>query len=223
MTYAHKVCRVTLSGTMFGGAEVWSTGFWVGQEGADSAPPTQADVDLIAENFRQYFVHASSYVSNQYTFTMAKMQSIKAVDGKPMPEETVYASPANPRSGVQGTQRLPAQCSLVVSLLSDRPRGKASHGRMYLPGLGYNVGFDGKISSADRALILGRLTPFFQPMITEGYLDAGRLILAAKASGAGGLNPSQNDYVQKLRLGDVIDTQRRRRNGIAESYLEQIL
>lgn len=223
MTYAHKVCRVTLSGTMWGGAEQWSTGFFLGEEGSDSQPPTQSDADEIAAAFRTFFISAGASISSSYDFTTVKCQSLEAVSGKPIVAETVYASVATPRIGAETTFNLPSQCSLVVSLLSDRPRGKASHGRMYLPGVGLRVEGTGRILASDRTAYVTGLTTFFQPMITAGDKTAGRLILAAKASGAGGLNPAQNDYVQSIRVGDIIDTQRRRRNGLSESYLTQIL
>lgn len=223
MTYAHQVCRVTLSGTMFGGSEVWSTGFFLGEEGSDSSAPTQEDADTIATNFRNWFRSLEGNVNWNYLFTMVKMQSINAVDGKPVLAETVYANVEEPRAGQEQNILFPPQCSLVVSLLSDRPRGKASHGRLYLPGIGVALTAGGRISQSDVTDLRTSLAGFFQPMITAGYLDAGRLILAAKASGAGGLNPSQNDYVQKIRVGDVVDTQRRRRNGLHEAYQESIL
>jgi hypothetical protein len=49
------------------------------------------------------------------------------------------------------------------------------------------------------------------------------LILAAKWSGLLGVIPAQNDYVETIRVGDVVDTQRRRRNGLTEVYTSRTL
>jgi hypothetical protein len=47
---------------------------------------------------------------------------------------------------------------------------------------------------------------------------ADQLILAGKARSALLAGTAQNDYVETMKVGDVVDTQRRRRNGLSESY-----
>lgn len=221
MVYAHAVNRVTLSGTMFGGAEQWSTGFFLGQEGADAQTASTAACDSILDAWRVYFESATSYVSAQYVTTQCKIAKI-AADGHTVLPDVFYGYPATLLDGQQGTNTHPPQCSLVLTLQSDRPRGLASKGRMYLPGISAAMGGNGKISTANRDSITLNMKTFFDTIHADADVP-DQLILAAKGNGPFPGLTAQNDYVQTIKLGDVIDTQRRRRNGLVESYVQQTL
>lgn len=220
--YAHNVVRATLSGTMFGGNEQWSTGFFIGEEGADAADPTQQTADAIRDAWAAFFVHAQSGISAAYRFTQCKVAKLddngQTIDGK-----VFYSYPAGTVAGVSQSGPLPAQCSLVVTLLSDRPRGKASKGRMYLPGIAISPEqATGKINSVYVGQIADRLKIFYDALASHVDIP-GELILAAKSSGPLNVIPAQNDYVETIKVGDVIDTQRRRRNGLNETYTSRVL
>jgi hypothetical protein len=109
-----------------------------------------------------------------------------------------------------------------VTLCSDRPRGKASKGRMYLPGTAVSIENTGRIPTADRNNMSGLLQTFFQTFF-DNFENPGALILAAKGTGPIPGLTAQNDYVETIKLGDVVDTQRRRRNGLSEQYTTTIL
>lgn len=223
MVYAHAVNRVTLSGTMFGGAEQWSTGFFLGQESADAADGSTAACDAILDAWRVYFESATSYVSAQYVTTQCKIAKINA-NGHTDLENVYYGYPATLLDGQQGTNTHPPQCTLALTLMSDRPRGRASKGRMYLPGISAAMGGNGKISTANRDSICLNMKTFFDAIAADTDVP-DTLILAAKGIGVPPADQltAQNDYVQSIRLGDVVDTQRRRRNGLVESYVNQTL
>jgi hypothetical protein len=220
--YAHNVVRVTLSGTMFGGAEVWSTGFFLGEEGSDAPDPTDVTpVDILAA-WRTYFENASSHVSSLYLTTQCKVAKLDD-NGQTIPGTVFYAYPATELNGaISAGYTLPPQCSLVVTLLSDRPRGKASKGRMYLPGIAATISSNGKLLSGTVGTIADNLKTFFDSLANDADIP-GELILAAKSSGVMNVNPAQNDYVETIKVGDVIDTQRRRRNGLTETYVSRVL
>lgn len=220
--YAHNVVRVTLSGTMFGGVEEWSTGFFLGEEGADAPDPTDVTpVDILAA-WRTFFEAANSHVSSFYLTTQCKVAKLDD-NGQTISDKVFYAYPATELNGSVSAIILPPQCSLVVTLLSDRPRGKASKGRMYLPGIAtMPAGTTGKISAAQAGSIADNLKTFFDALAGDADIP-GELILAAKSSGPLNANPAQNDYVETIRVGDVIDTQRRRRNGLSETYVSRVL
>lgn len=220
--YAHNVVRVTLSGTMFGGAEEWSTGFFLGEEGADAPDPTDVTpVDILAA-WRTFFEAGNSYINTNYLTTQCKVAKWDD-NGQTIDGTVFYAYPATEINGSVASPILPPQCSLVVTLLSDRPRGKASKGRMYLPGIASSpAAATGKLSSVVVGTIADNLKTFFDSLAGDADIP-GELILAAKSSGPLNVNPAQNDYVETIRVGDVIDTQRRRRNGLAETYTSRVL
>jgi hypothetical protein len=221
MVYAHSVTRITLSGTMFGGAEEWSTGFFLGQESADATPLAQAGIDQIRDAWEVFFEHGLSWISNRYQFTQAKAAIIDAT-GHTVLDSVLYAYPASAVNGGATSGHLPPQCSLVCTLLSDRPRGKASKGRMYLPGYAGGVDGGGKVESSIVSGIATNLKTFFDSMTSDADIP-DQLILAAKGTGPVPALTAQNDYVETLRVGDVVDTQRRRRNGLNETYTSRVL
>lgn len=220
--YAHNVVRVTLSGTMFNGSEEWSTGFFLGEEGADAPDPTQQTADDIRDAFAAFFVHLDSKISSSYRFTQAKVAKLDD-NGKTIDGTVFYSYPAAITAGATNGGLLPPQCALVVTLLSDRPRGKASKGRMYLPGIAPNIDINtGKVQASHITGIANNMKTFFDALANDADIP-GELILAAKSSGVMNVNPAQNDYVETIRVGDVIDTQRRRRNGLVETYTSLVL
>jgi hypothetical protein len=221
MVYAHTVTRVTLSGTMFGGAEEWSTGFFLGQEGSDSTAPTQAAADQIRDAWATFFNNALSWVSNHYSFTQVKMAQIDA-SGHTIDASVIYSYPATTVVGGATSGHHPPQCSLVCTLLSDRPRGKASKGRMYLPGFAGTINGSGKVDWDQVGSISTNLKTFFDSFADDADVP-DQLILAAKGTGIDAALNAQNDYVETIRVGDVVDTQRRRRNGLNETYVSKVL
>lgn len=221
MVYAHKVTRITLSGNMFSAGEEWSTGFFMGQEGSDATPISQAGLDHIRDAWITFFTSANSSVNSAYKFLQAKSAIINDT-GHTDTANVLYSYPSGTISGGVGTNTHPPQCSLVATLLSDRPRGLASKGRMYLPGISATVTSNGKISSTDTNNIATNLKTFFDAL--TGFVGLpDQLILAAKGTGALPALTAQNDYVETIRVGDVIDTQRRRRNALSEVYTTKTL
>lgn len=222
MVFAHKVVRVTFSGTMWGGQEEWSTGLYLGLKDADAPTPTQAAADQCCEAFRSMFVNGNMGISNAYQFTKTKLAAIDA-SGHTIDSEVLYAAPSGSNSGGNITDRVPSQVALVVTMLSNRPRGLAAKGRMYLPGVSHKVNTSGRIDINPVVNnMAGLLKTFFDSMRNDADIP-GQPILAAKGTGALPALTAQNDYITKIRVGDVYDTQRRRRNGLSEAYVNQTL
>lgn len=216
MVYAHFVNRVTLSGTMWGGAEQWSTGFFMGEENADADPPNQLMADIIRNKWSDYFQAPGADISNQYVFTQCKVARIQP-DGHTEDGSVVYSAPTLTVDGDEATIKLPGQCALVLTLYTDRPRGKASKGRMYLPGIAQMPGNDGKITTTQAATNVALVKTMFDAINADPDVP-NRVILAAKGTGPVPALTAQNEPVIGVRLGTVIDTQRRRRNALTEAY-----
>src|SRR5688572_12314568 len=142
--FAHRVTRVTCMGTFAGGAEEWSTGFYMGYEDGDADLPTQALADGIAGAWRTFFTAPGSQISSRWNATTVKVSSL-GTDGKANAADTVYANVTGSNAGV-ATFHLPPQIALVATLTSTVARGVASKGRMYIPGVGMTTEGDGKIA-----------------------------------------------------------------------------
>lgn len=214
MVYAHSVVRVTISGGSFSGAEEWSTGFFLGSANADASNPTQALADQIKARWQTFFTSAAVKVSNAFSTNEIKLSQIGA-DGKTILDNTVYSTYSSAIFGPLGTQ-LPAQVSLVATLQSPLARGLAAKGRMYLPGIASPVMTTGKIVSTDAAAVANALKTFFDGVNSDAGV-AGKVILASAGRGTAGTG-AVNQLVTRVRVGDVYDTQRRRRNQLPEVY-----
>lgn len=223
MVYAHKVARVTLSGTMFGGTEIWSTGFFIGARDADlPSAPTQLSADAIRDAWSTFFISDAAKISKEYVFTTAKVASIGS-DGHTVESEVFYSHPATTISGYSThSSNLPPQCALVSTLTTVRPRGLASKGRMYLPGVIGPVTATGKLTSSDVSGIANGMKTFYDA-VNASFDVPGQIILAAKGTGAFPGLTAQNEWVTGFKIGDVVDTQRRRRNNLVETYTLKVL
>lgn len=224
--YAHRINKVTLSGTMFGGAEEWSTGFYVGNATADAELPTVQLAEDIATAWETFFEHAQSYISNQYKAEIVKISSF-GIDGKANSADTVYASLPNNTQGAR-SEMLPPQCALVATLQGPQSRGLASKGRMYLPGVVIGIGNNGQTDPFNTNLICVNLKTFLNAVNASAETDnvvmlaSHGQLTSAGAPKIGGL-PAVNHEVISVKIGTVYDTQRRRRNGLSEQYMTNVL
>lgn len=215
MAYPHRVAKVTLSGTMFGGQEIWSTGFFMGFEGQDAPEITDTGVSDISNAWQTFFTAATSEISNKYQYTMCKVQML-GVDGKALPDTAKYYSPVSTINGGSPSAALPPQVALVATLANSLPRGLATKGRMFLPGVNSPVDATGHISSATTGAIATNLQTFFGAIMNDADTP-GRAVLASTGN-ALQLRPGQIRNVTQIRVGNVYDTQRRRRNALMEAY-----
>jgi hypothetical protein len=226
MPYLHRVTRATISGTSYGGGEIWSTGFYIGNVAADATMPTQAQADQIRDAWRTFFTAATSKFSNSWQSTLVKVSSI-GTDGKSNVADTVFSDFAPAAVGATA-ERMPPQVALVASLAGVSPRGVASKGRMYLPGIAAALGSDGKISSVDQGNIATNFQAFLQAV--NAFAGTPNVVMLASEGSlnrdgtprVGGSGP-KNSQVVNVRVGNVYDTQRRRRNGLAEVYTSRAL
>lgn len=222
MVYAHKVQRVTISGTMFSGTEQWSTGFWMGKESADAGVFTEVTAQNILAAWETFFENSLHAISTQYATTQVKT-ALLLDTGQTDTTQVHYAYPGSAINGAVASNTHPPQNAVVVTLLSDRPRGLASKGRMYLPGFSGSIDATAKMTSATRDNIATGMKTFFDSFVGDVDFNGNELILVAKGTGALPALTAQNDYVESLRVGDVVDTQRRRRNSLNEVFTTRVL
>jgi hypothetical protein len=113
------------------------------------------------------------------------------------------------------TTTLP-QSTVVLSLRSGSSFGKANYGRMYLPHtrLGLVTGTP-KSNGATTSIVAGLGTDFVEAVTAELNADTTDNIQPFIMSNSA---PAPSKPVLQVAVGDVVDTQRRRRNRITEEY-----
>jgi hypothetical protein len=228
--YPHRVNKVTISGNCWDGAELWSTGFYVGTASADAGDPGTVTASAIATAWSAFFTHANSKVSNAYKTLQVKVSQLETDGDVDLDMIDIYDYPAAITGAFAGSP-MPPQISLAATMTSDTQRGLASKGRMYLPGVAASISnTDPKIGSVDQGNIADRLKIFFDAVNASSAV-AGDIILASKGHKFTVLQDPNNWYyvngviakVTGVRVGDVYDTQRRRRDGLDEIYVSRVL
>jgi hypothetical protein len=223
--YQYKFARITLSGDCYGGAEQWATGLQMGEIDADVTTIQPLAAEKVADAFKVFFQNSTYHFSNSFRFTQSKVALINTngttdtgqISYHTLSPVSVGGSPDNP---------MPAQITLAATMSSQLQRGLASKGRMYLPGFAHTVeSGTGKVPSARTAEIATGFKAFLDALNASLFLPA-KVVLASKGHKTNTLDengqPVYTDGIQTVvtgvRIGNVLDTQRRRRNQLTEQY-----
>lgn len=210
--------KCTLMGTMLGGNEIWTTSFWMGEEGFGATIPTQAAVDAIAVLWQAFFTHGDSKINSSFKTTGVKLALIDD-EGESDPDNTKYKYYATPISGTSTDSGImPPQVSLCATLTSAKVRGWGSKGRMYLPGVNAPLLSDGHINSTTVLGIVGKLKTFLDGVNASVDVTLPVALNAAATFSGTAIHGNGIFPVTGVKIGNVYDTQRRRRNQLVESY-----
>jgi hypothetical protein len=210
--------RVTMMGTCLGGTEIWNTGFWLGTDTTAAGPPTQAEADAIKTAWNTFFVNGTSKIYSSYKCDGIKVAWVME-DGTSDASYTKYSYYTTAISGTStDTLMMPPQISLAATLTSAKARGFGSKGRMYLPGVNAPILSTGKITTGTVAAIAGNLKTFFDAVNASASVPHNVILNATASTKAGSTHDAEIWEVTGVKVGDVYDTQRRRRNQLAESY-----
>lgn len=216
MAFAHKVVHVTMSGQMLQGAEEWQTGFYCGLPDGDAPVPTTLFTDAVRNAWEIFFEQAQNAISTSYTFTQVKAARLNT-DGKYDGTDVAVSFPGTAVSGTRAGAPMPPQVALVATLVAGSGKGLAGKGRMYLPGICDAVDATGHINSVVAQNIANNLATFFNTL-NASFDVPGEVINASKGKAALLGAGARNVPVNGVRVGNVYDTQRRRRNSLAETY-----
>lgn len=218
MAYRHHVLRCTAFGTCYDGAEEWSTGFYMGIADNDASAPSQQSADAFLTDWTAFWVNVNSGITNKYKTSGVRVARLHKDTGKTIPGEVFYAYPTVPVAGTGGSSNMHPQLTLVASLQARPDAGLGAKGRMFLPGVSHSISTNAKLTAADTLKVATTLQTMFNNL-NASFDIGGNLINASRGRNAGLFNDQPvNRYVQDVLVGDVYDTQRRRRNQLVETY-----
>jgi hypothetical protein len=207
-------------------AEVQETGFWTrgGGIGSDRNATCQ---ELAARTVNAW---ATNIVKTHYSAAVvADRVSVYYYGGVPTGDAQAAGEAgftgANAWAGA-GEGTMPPENSIVVSTLAFAPgefvplRGRRRRGRMYPPTPNSSImDATGRLSSGNQGAYLDSYLAFFADMTGSGNDGAGgpptdsQPVVVSLADVA-------DRPITHLRVGRVVDTQRRRRNKLAELYVD---
>jgi hypothetical protein len=131
MAYTNAHNLLTVFGTSYNSVETWSFGVRFGM--GTIADPDQTMADACRTATGTLWNTAGIYMPSSHVLTGVKVAPI-GTDGKYPSGKIAYVGTITPDAGPSNTNLHPAQCTQVVTFLSSfQPRGRASHGRIYLP------------------------------------------------------------------------------------------
>jgi hypothetical protein len=214
--YAHNVNRVTIFGSSYGGAEIWSTGFYMGTPGGDAPIPSESSAAAIKAAWQTFFTATGTSISYLWKTEGIKIAHLDKVTAKTVdvPVTSYYTTAI---AGQNAGTGYPPQVSVVATLLADNGKGYGGKGRMYLPGVAAGLDGTGHIAPGVNATLATGMANFFAAV--NGSTDApGILVNASQGADREVASGRVNRPVTHIRVGNVYDTQRRRRNALTEVY-----
>jgi hypothetical protein len=209
--------RITFNFIVSGTPEIAVTGLTLaGEPGfnavlalAELASHTPADMVTALNNALMAGVQWADYSH----LTGLKM-SARGTDGIELTDSVDVAATAD-YHGVN--TNVDAQLTEEISLWSGQTFGHANYGKMYLPHtrLGLVAGSPLATTAAQSAA-LSEMTTFVQAVNTWATFASGDPVVSVMSSIGAGARKT----VAFVRVGRVVDTQRRRRNKLDESYVQ---
>lgn len=206
MPYPAHVAHV--AGGALPGGEVWTCTLRT----VPSTPPTFGGLDLVAaaEEVRALWQGCLAATAGfSVGSTLARVQSYVYDEAGILAEQAV--STGATYTGTVAV-KMPNQCAVVVSLGTGQA-GKSRRGRIFVPLLGLGM-VDGRMASTSPGLIADAFQGMLESLAGAGYAtppSEGRVVVASATLGI-------TTPVTNIRVGNVIDTQQRRRDAIVEAY-----
>lgn len=191
--------------------EVWSCGLrFMNFGGAGVAADAATLLPTVATAVQNYHTAANTLISSQAKLSFVKLNHI-GTDGHytlPTTNEQIIADVGG---GLTPSGGIANQLALCVSLTTGVSRGPAHRGRFYLPLPAMALGSDGLVTTAHVALVKGT-TATFLTALGAAHASWDPAVFSRKSGAATHRGITGNE------IGRVLDTQRRRRNKVPETY-----
>lgn len=204
--------RVSILGSTSGG-EKWSINpvFDPTAEWGDTVDQTNLDAAAAAIAALNPGVIPLSFLSTAMAITGARLEvrndSTDDLIGISINTRTT------PLAGT-GTAKLPPQAASVLSIRTNTPGG-SGRGRVYWPAMGATLAATGRFDSGTQLTNLTQMRVYLTAMrdaLATAFPTIG-FNLAVRST-----TTHSTPHAVRIQIGDVVDTQRRRRDTLSEAY-----
>lgn len=207
MVYVRPFVRLVISGSTYGG-EAYATGLnMIETPGGDGGIFGPGELEPLAAAWSTWFASTGVNIASVAKFELLKANLIDVNGLYANQTETNEIEILPPVLGSSGTNVAP-QLTLCHTLTTDAGRGYASKGRIFPPLVSTILGTDGLVPSGT-ALAAANATATLINALNA--VSPSRQVGIVSNVGAGAERP-----VTGVRVGRVMDTQRRRRRSIEE-------
>lgn len=214
MAYPHAIYKLTWGGSIFQGKDIWSNGIHLGLAVDVDVPEFDAEsvtfLATVADLLADYISNGALTISSAVSLEWVKLARI-GTDGL-YTEDPLLFDFNTPVTGTLSSNQVPQQ-SVVVSLRTNERRGLAKSGRIYLPVSGL-AGADGTMNLQTVQGIADASAELFSDINALNITSAGTAAVVV----ASNVREGATNTVYEVRVGNVIDTQRSRRNAFVETY-----
>lgn len=225
MTYKRH-WLLSWGGTLAGGLDIWANNIrFTNDEAAqpDNVPSSTLEVllDDYVNDIRTMMADARNYISVAVTCKWVKFNQIDELGHYADPTNTharylTAASGALAPFGGVATTNVPPYQSVAISTTTDRVRGPGSLGRYFLPQCAPPLNTDGRMTTLAQGNLRDGAVAFLNALGDEAGVDVTNM-RPAVVSNVGAPGPAQ--AIKGVRVGNVPDVIRRRKNAILESYV----
>ena len=214
MAYPYQFIKFTFGGQLAANNEIWTCGFHLGHGTADTTVgqfnALEASLPSLGTLVRSYIMDTDMRIPSGASVQWIKLALI-GTDCKYVIEPLEYILPTE-GSGALSAGYVP-QASTVITLVSGKFKDPGKYNRFYLPTGSPSGSGSYKLSQVQTDAMSTRSAEFLGDVHEIVYHEANGLTIKAVSQ-----NVSEYYDVIWARVGDVLDTQRRRRNKIAETY-----
>lgn len=238
MTFPQAHQYVTIIGDAYGATERWQFGLRLTSGGVSNQATADALKPIVLKwwlgTAAPYTVSAQFRPSTTHRLTEIKCANID-VDGKyppTLPSASAFFVPGQASSFTQPAGQI-AQATIAATLFTALPRGLASKGRIYLPPSGWMLpGTDGLLPVPNAQAVADSVRILISEINADSVI--GNVAIFSRGRGVPsppvlGKKPKYTypnagamNVVTGVRVGKVVDTQRRRRRSLVESPVTSI-
>lgn len=221
MAYERPFIRVTFGGGIADNNDIWSCGFalanytetlnyeqWFIEQSANLA--------TIGTLLSTFVSHPDTLVPNNAKLFWAKMALI-GTDGKYMRE----AVETQLNSGGARNVAYSPQDALVIGLVSSKWKDPGKNNRFYLPTIGPSAVNAWKLTPQEQEGVVAQAVTLFNEI--NDQVDGGMPGWSARVGVVSDSGAGSQLAAQDVRVGAIVDTQRRRRNKLNEDYVVEPL
>jgi len=205
----------------FGSLEKWTTSTSWGIFGLAPDAPDQAAADAILAKLLAFTVTAN--VPTSFKALLSPQAAIEGwrVELRGENERVLSVAEGNMASQVNGSgsaTKTP-QDAVVFSLRTSTP-GARGRGRMYWPALGATIGSTFQLTSPTSTLLAADMRIWLNAIGTQmnaGYASISSVLTVVASVRS--VTAHANHNINAIQVGSILDTQRRRRDALLETYV----
>lgn len=206
--------KIVINGSLASGAEQWSCGIHYAADPTFSFVDTPLALQEWADD-AMFLLQGGSLATTTLRNMLGETGAIENVTA-------YYYPPSGPATAVgvstlpaiegSGTPSKPAQCAVAVTL-STGVAGRSFRGRFYWPAVNIGMGEDLRLTTIAQTTIANEIGPLISEIgnVATGLPEFRPVVYSAVRN--------LTTPVVSAQVGNVIDTQRRRRENLTESYV----